>query len=82
MGHIRLYLLDSHTEENCAEDQELTLQLYGGDESTRISQEMLLGIGGTRVLQALGLTPTAWHINEGHAAFQILERCRLSMAGG
>ena len=82
VGHIRLYLLDSHTEENCAEDQELTLQLYGGDESTRISQEMLLGIGGTRVLEALELKPTAWHINEGHAAFQILERCRQAMSEG
>ncbi|NMT63621.1 alpha-glucan family phosphorylase [Marinobacter orientalis] len=82
IGHIRLYLLDSHTEENNAEDQELTLQLYGGDESTRIGQEMLLGIGGTRVLEALGLKPTVWHINEGHAAFQILERCRQTMAAG
>jgi starch phosphorylase len=82
VGHIRLYLLDSHTEENSSEDQELTLRLYGGDESTRISQEMLLGVGGTRVLEALGLRPTAWHINEGHAAFQILERCRQTMAGG
>lgn len=82
VGHIRLYLLDSHTEENSPEDRELTLQLYGGDESTRISQEMLLGIGGTRVLEALGLKPTAWHINEGHAAFQILERCRQVMATG
>ncbi|PXX91864.1 DUF3417 domain-containing protein [Marinobacter vulgaris] len=82
VGHIRLYLLDSHTEENSAEDQDLTLQLYGGDESTRISQEMLLGIGGTRVLEALGLKPTVWHINEGHAAFQILERCRQTMAEG
>ncbi|MFN2359867.1 MAG: alpha-glucan family phosphorylase [Marinobacter sp.] len=82
VGHIRLYLLDSHTEENSPEDQELTLQLYGGDESTRISQEMLLGIGGTRVLEALGLSPTVWHINEGHAAFQILERCRQTMAAG
>ncbi|MDL0429516.1 alpha-glucan family phosphorylase [Marinobacter sp. TBZ242] len=82
VGHIRLYLLDSHTDENSHEDQQLTLQLYGGDESTRISQEMLLGIGGTRVLEALGLQPTVWHINEGHAAFQILERCRQTMAGG
>ncbi|MDK8464451.1 alpha-glucan family phosphorylase [Marinobacter sp. SS13-12] len=82
IGHIRLYLLDSHTEENSPEDRELTLQLYGGDETTRISQEMLLGIGGTRVLEALGLKPTAWHINEGHAAFQILERCRQVMATG
>ncbi len=81
VGHIRLYLLDSHTEENSPEDQELTLQLYGGDQSTRISQEMLLGIGGTRVLEALELKPTAWHINEGHAAFQILERCRQTMTG-
>lgn len=79
IGHIRLYLLDSHTEENTAEDRELTLQLYGGDENTRIQQEMLLGIGGTRVLDALGIEPTAWHINEGHAAFQILERCRQTM---
>ena len=82
VGHIRLYLLDSNTEENSPEDRELTLQLYGGDESTRISQEMLLGIGGTRVLEALGLYPTAWHINEGHAAFQIIERCRQAMAAG
>ncbi|MEP3166656.1 MAG: alpha-glucan family phosphorylase, partial [Marinobacter sp.] len=82
VGHIRLYLLDSNTEENSPEDRKLTLQLYGGDESTRISQEMLLGIGGTRVLEALGLKPTAWHINEGHAAFQIIERCRQAMAAG
>lgn len=82
VGHICLYLLDSNTEENSSEDRALTLQLYGGDESTRISQEMLLGIGGTRVLEALGLNPTVWHINEGHAAFQIIERCRLAMAGG
>lgn len=82
VGHIRLYLLDTHTEENSTEDQELTLQLYGGDESTRIGQEMLLGIGGTRVIQALGLKPTVWHINEGHAAFQILERCRVKMSKG
>ena len=82
VGHIRLYLLDSRTEENSQEDQALTLQLYGGDESTRISQEMLLGIGGTRVLAELNLKPTVWHINEGHAAFQILERCRQAMAAG
>lgn len=82
VGHISLYLLDTHTPENSPEDQELTLRLYGGDESTRISQEMLLGIGGTRVLEALALSPTVWHINEGHAAFQILERCRQLMAGG
>ena len=82
VGHICLYLLDSNTPENNAEDRQLTLQLYGGDSSTRISQEMLLGIGGTRVLKGLGIEPTAWHINEGHAAFQILERCRIAMTTG
>ncbi|MGC8118921.1 alpha-glucan family phosphorylase [Marinobacter sp. VGCF2001] len=80
VGHISLYLLDTNTPENNAEDQQLTLQLYGGDSGTRISQEMLLGIGGTRVLAALGIRPTVWHINEGHAAFQILERCSMAMA--
>ncbi len=82
VGHIRLYLLDTHVPENSSADRELTLQLYGGDETTRISQEMLLGIGGTRVLRALGLEPTAWHINEGHAAFQILERCSSLVKAG
>ncbi|GGY76960.1 alpha-glucan family phosphorylase [Marinobacter zhanjiangensis] len=82
IGHIRLYLLDTNVSENSPEDRELTLQLYGGDETTRISQEMLLGIGGARALEALGLNPTVWHINEGHAAFQILERCRRAMTTG
>ncbi len=82
VGHIRLYLLDADTPENNEQDRELTLQLYGGDSDTRVSQEMLLGIGGTRALEALGIKPTAWHINEGHAAFQILERCRMAMTSG
>ncbi|WP_372965681.1 alpha-glucan family phosphorylase [Marinobacter sp.] len=82
VGHIRLYLLDTNTPENNREDSQLTLQLYGGDSVTRISQEMLLGIGGTRALSELGIQPTVWHINEGHAAFQILERCRMTMANG
>ncbi len=72
VGHIRLYLLDANTPENNEQDRELTLQLYGGDSDTRISQEIPLGIGGTRALAALGIKPAAWHINEGHAAFQIL----------
>ncbi|WP_404361894.1 alpha-glucan family phosphorylase [Marinobacter sp.] len=82
IGHIRLYLLDTNVNENSPEDRDLTLQLYGGDETTRIKQEMLLGIGGARALEALGLQPTVWHINEGHAAFQILERCRRAMGRG
>lgn len=75
-GHITLYLLDSDLEENAVEDRSITFQLYGGDKNTRIQQEIVLGIGGVRALRALGLAPTIWHINEGHAAFQILERCR------
>ena len=75
-GHITLYLLDSDLEENQEHDRIITHQLYGGDKSTRIQQEIVLGIGGVRALRALGITPTVWHINEGHSAFQILERCR------
>ncbi|HEC20464.1 MAG TPA: glycosyltransferase family 1 protein [Gammaproteobacteria bacterium] len=75
-GHITLYLLDSDLETNSAEDRTITRQLYGGDINTRIQQEIVLGIGGVRALRAMGLKPSVWHINEGHAAFQILERCR------
>jgi len=75
-GHIKLYLLDSDREENHKDDRSITFQLYGGDSTTRITQEIVLGIGGVRALRALGLKPTVWHINEGHAAFQIVERCR------
>lgn len=81
-GHIRLLLLDSDVETNSPADRELTAQLYGGDRETRIQQEIILGIGGVRALRALGLAPTVWHINEGHAAFQILERCREHVADG
>lgn len=75
-GHINLYLLDTDLPENSEEDRLITRQLYGGDINTRIQQEIVLGIGGVRALRALDLKPTVWHINEGHAAFQILERCR------
>ncbi|HHO69407.1 MAG TPA: glycosyltransferase family 1 protein [Gammaproteobacteria bacterium] len=80
-GHIRLYLLDSDLEENQEADRAITHQLYGGDTNTRIQQEIVLGIGGVRALRALGLQPTVWHINEGHAAFQVLERCREQVQG-
>ena len=79
-GHITLYLLDSDLPANTEEDRLITRQLYGGDINTRIKQEIILGIGGIRVIRALGLKPTVWHINEGHAAFQILERCREHVA--
>lgn len=75
-GHIRLYLLDSDVPQNSDVDRSITYQLYGGDIHTRIQQEIVLGIGGVRALRALGLKPTVWHINEGHAAFQVLERIR------
>ncbi len=75
-GRVTLYLLDSDLPENTEADRRITYQLYGGDSQTRIQQEMVLGIGGVRALRALGLTPTVWHINEGHAAFLIPERCR------
>ena len=81
-GHICLYLLDSDLPGNEETDRAITYQLYGGDINTRIQQEIVLGIGGVRALHLLGLEPTAWHINEGHAAFQILERCRELVTGG
>src|SRR5690606_28720828 len=81
-GHIRLYLLDTDLPENETRDRGITHRLYGGDKGTRIQQVIVLGIGGVRALDLLGLVPTVWHINEGHAAFQILERCRMAIAGG
>ena len=81
-GHIRLYLLDTDLHENQERDRGITHRLYGGDKEARLQQEIVLGVGGVRALQMLGLKPSAWHINEGHAAFQILERCRHAIAGG
>jgi starch phosphorylase len=81
-GHIALYLLDSDLPENVEADRAITYQLYGGDINTRMQQEIVLGIGGVRALRAAGLQPTVWHINEGHAAFLILERCREHVAQG
>ncbi|MDA8419671.1 MAG: alpha-glucan family phosphorylase [Pseudomonadota bacterium] len=81
-GHISLCLLDSDLPQNAEADRSITYQLYGGDVHTRMQQEIALGIGGVRALLALGLSPTVWHINEGHAAFQILERCRVLASQG
>ncbi|MCK5792004.1 MAG: alpha-glucan family phosphorylase [Ketobacter sp.] len=82
VGHNHLYLLDSDLASNQDEDRRITYQLYGGDATNRLLQEMVLGIGGVRAKRAMGLTPSVWHINEGHAAFQVLERCRELVAGG
>ncbi len=82
IGRIPLYLLDANIPSNATEHQVITMQLYGGDRDMRIRQELLLGIGGLRALQALGLSPTVCHINEGHAAFLTLERIRQYMDAG
>jgi hypothetical protein len=71
--------MDSNVERNRLEDRQITGQLYGGNEEMRLKQEMLLGIGGVRALEALGWRPPICHINEGHAAFAGLERLRLLM---
>ncbi len=76
IGQVQLYLLDTDLAENSADDRGIAHRLYGGDRNTRIEQEILLGVGGVRVLAALALKPTVWHINEGHAAFLIIERVR------
>jgi starch phosphorylase len=79
VGRVRLLLLDSNVEGNSAEDRELTSRLYGGDDKLRIRQELLLGIGGARILQALKNFPGVLHLNEGHSAFAILEEIRRVM---
>ena len=76
VGRVKLYLLDSDVDGNRPEHRNLSMQLYGGDAATRIQQEVLLGIGGVRALRALGVTPSVIHMNEGHAAFAVLERWR------
>jgi starch phosphorylase len=81
-GHITLYLLDTNIPDNSEADRAITHQLYGGDREMRMQQELVLGVGGVRALRALGLRPTVWHINEGHAAFQLLERCAFRMREG
>jgi glycogen phosphorylase len=82
VGHVGLFLLDSDLPENSDHDRDIAHRLYGGDQTTRIEQEMVLGSGGVRALYAMGIRPTVWHINEGHAAFLILERIRNLMHTG
>jgi len=82
VGRVNLYLMDTNVAQNAAWDRDLSARLYGGDQETRIRQEMVLGLGGVRVLRALGIAPSAWHLNEGHSAFLVLERLReLTQAG-
>lgn len=82
VGHVRLVLLDTDLASNAERDRHVTHRLYGGDREVRILQEIVLGIGGVRALGALGLRPTVWHMNEGHAAFLVLERIRQYMHAG
>lgn len=79
VGRVALYLLDSNLPENNADDRSLTDRLYGGDRRTRIRQEIIMGIGGIRALDALGLRPSICHMNEGHSVFLALERIRQLM---
>ncbi|MBN2288438.1 MAG: alpha-glucan family phosphorylase [Candidatus Glassbacteria bacterium] len=82
VGRVPLYLLDTNIPENNPNDRQITYQLYGGDKEMRIQQEILIGIGGVRALDALGIEPSVFHMNEGHAAFLGLERIRRIMEKG
>jgi glycogen phosphorylase len=77
VGRISLYLLDTNLQENSPADREITSRLYGGGTELRIKQEIVLGIGGMRALDALNIVPTVYHMNEGHSAFLALERIRV-----
>jgi starch phosphorylase len=79
VGRVHLYLLDCDVPSNSPEDRELTARLYGGDNRTRVRQELVAGVGGIRALRALGITPGVYHLNEGHSAFATLEAIRVRM---
>jgi len=79
VGRVPLFLLDTNIPENSPEDQDITDELYGGDLEMRIKQELILGIGGIRMLDAIGLSPSVCHMNEGHSAFLTIERIRMMM---
>lgn len=79
VGRVKLYLLDSNDAANLPIHREITGEIYGGDSEMRIRQEIILGIGGWRLLEAMGIQPDVCHLNEGHAAFAVLERARSFM---
>ena len=82
VGGTDIYLLDTNLEENPPQYRELSARLYVADRELRLQQEIVLGIGGVRVLRALDISPAVWHANEGHTAFMMLERVREEVAGG
>ena len=82
VGRVPLLLLDSDIPDNAASDRPITGQLYVRGREMRLHQELVLGVGGVRALHALGIAPSAWHLNEGHSAFMLVERLRERMRGG
>src|SRR5208337_2941072 len=82
VGRVPVYLLDANRPENAQHHRDLTRRVYGGDHTMRIMQEVLLGVGGVRLLRALGIVPSVYHMNEGHAAFLTLELLREKLASG
>ena len=82
VGRVPVYLLDTNLPENEQLHRDLTLRVYGGDTTTRIMQEILLGVGGVRLMRALGVAPSVFHMNEGHAAFLTLELMREKISAG
>jgi len=82
IGRSVLYLMDTDLDGNAPWDRELTGRLYGGDQNARLLQEIVLGVGGVRLLRALGIEPTVWHGNEGHTALMMVERVRERIAEG
>jgi starch phosphorylase len=79
VGRVQLYLMDTNIQANSPTDQMITTTVYGGDTEMRIRQEIMMGIGGMRVLAAMGIRPAVCHLNEGHTAFSALERIRMIM---
>lgn len=82
VGRVKLYLLDTNIEENAPSDRELSARLYAGDQEMRLQQQIIIGIGGVRILRALNINPVVWHANEGYTAFMMLERARELVATG
>ena len=82
VGSVDLYLMDTDVDDNDPWNRELSARLYSGDSEVRIRQEIMLGIGGVRTLRLLGIAPQAWHMNEGHSAFLVLELIRERVADG
>lgn len=76
LGRVTLYLLDTNLNENPQAYRGLSARLYGGDREMRLLQEMVIGLGGVRILRAIGINPTVWHANEGHTSFMMVERMR------